>query len=270
MSYTVATPGGKLTPATVMAASTLLFVCAAIEVVNGVLGLLVIGPTRDLLNTELKGAPGADAAMTFETVGAIVGVVFAVILIGAMVALGVLLRQGKNPARIVTWVLGGLGVLCYGCTLSASAAGSAFSGIAANQNPESADLQRRMREVIPGWQTAVSTILTVVLLLSLVAIIILLMLPASNEFFRKEAEVWVPPTVPAGGFVPPQSSAPMAPYFPPAGPTGAPMQSGPPPAMPPAPPAMPPAAPPAMPPAPTVPPTDPGSGLPPAPPPPPA
>jgi hypothetical protein len=246
MSYTVATPGGKVAPATVMAASALLFVCAAIEVVNGVLGLLVIGPTRDLLNNELKNTPGADAAATFATVGAIVGIVIAIILIAAMVTLGVLLRQGKNPARIVTWVLGGLGVLCYGCTLSASAAGNALSGMAAaNQSSDSAELQRRIQDVIPGWQTAVSTILTVVLLLAFVAVIILLMLPASNNFFRTEVEVWVPPTVPAGGFVPPQATAPIAPYVPPA---------------------MPPAAPPA----PSVPPSDPSSPPPPAPPAPPA
>ena len=63
------------------------------------------------------------------------------------------------------------------------------------------------------WRHRVSDlgyqVLTVVMLLALVAVVILLALPASNEFFRKEQEVWVPPTAPDLATFPPPLSVPQ-------------------------------------------------------------
>jgi hypothetical protein len=69
--------------------------------------------------------------------------------------------------------------------------------------------------------TTVSTVTNVLVLICLLLVIILLALPASNDFFRKEQEVWVPPTYPpvGGGY-----GYPPAPPSPPAPPTDGPLQ----------------------------------------------
>jgi uncharacterized protein YraI len=222
MSYTVASPAGKSRPATVTAASALLFVCAAIEVASLVLSLIQIGPVTSVLKDEFANAPGADTAQLGATWGAIGGAVIAALFAIGNVVLAMLVRSGKNPARIVTWVLGGIAVLCYGCTLGGTALTSSLNGMAST--PETEAMQKRMLEVVPGWARAASVTATVILLIAFLGVIILLALPASNAFFRKEQEVWVPPTYPGGGtggfppappsvppFTPPSAPPPIAP-----------------------------------------------------------
>jgi hypothetical protein len=218
MSYTVASPAGKSRPATVTAASALLFVCAAIELASLVLSLIQIGPVTSVLKNEFANVPGADTAQLAATWGAIGGAVIAALFAIGNIVLAMLVRNGKNPARIVTWVLGGIAVLCYGCSLGSSALTSSLNGIATS-TPETEQMQKRILEVVPGWARAASVTATVILLIAFLGVIILLALPASNAFFRKEQEVWVPPTYPGGGTggLPPAPPAPpsVPPFTPP-------------------------------------------------------
>jgi hypothetical protein len=254
MSYTVATPGPKARPGTVSAASALLFTAAALHLVSIVLGLLSIGAVQDVFEAEFANDPDAEAAQVAFNIAIYVSVGVGVLLAAGATILGVLVGKGKNPARIVTWVLAGIGVLCFGCGTIFNAAGGALNDqMAQNADPEALELQRRIEAAVPAWQNTVSIVISILLLIIYLAIIILLALPASNEFFRKEQEVWVPPAFPAG-----DPGYPAGGGFPPAAPPASP----PPPAA-----APPPAAPP-----PAAPGNEPGSqppgGLPPAPPPP--
>ena len=209
MSYTVATPGGKARPGTVTAASLLLFVGAAVELVSLAISLTQLGPMLSAVEAVYADQPGADTVSTVTAAGAIGGATISGLLAVATIVLGILLRSGKNPARIVTWILGGIGVLCNVCSLGGAALTSSLNGGTA-ATPEAEELQRRLNEIIPAWQTAIATIAAVILMLVLLVVIILLALPASNEFFRKEQQVWVPPTMPGGssGGLPPALPAP--------------------------------------------------------------
>ena len=211
MSYTVATPGGKTRPGTVTAASALLLVVAAVELVSLALSVIHLGPMLSAVNDVYKDQPGADAVRTATLAGAIGGAVLAALFAIGTVALSLLVRRGKNPARIVTWVLGGIGVLCNGCSLGSAALTSSLQG--STTTPEAEQLQRRLTELVPSWQSAITTAAAVVVMVALLAAVILLALPASNDFFRKEQEVWVPPTTPggAGGGFPPAPRPPAGP-----------------------------------------------------------
>lgn len=215
MSYTVANPGGKSRPATVTAASALLYVVAATQLISIVVSLLSIGPIQDAVEEALTADSGidADSVRAFTIAGVVIGVVISLIFAVGAAVLGMLVGKGKNPARIVTWVLGGIGVLCYSCSLAGSAVSSSMAGLGGSD--ADADLQRRIEDAIPGWVNAVSITTTIVSLLALLAVVILLALPASNDFFRKEEEVWVPPTWPQGGQPP---APPTQPPYPPAPP----------------------------------------------------
>jgi hypothetical protein len=226
MSYTVVTPGAKPRPATVTTASALLYVAAALQLVSIVVSLLSFGPIQDAVNEQFAGDPDADAIATTMQVFLGIGIAIAALFAIGTIVLGIFVGRGKNAARIVTWVLAGIGVLCYGCTLGSTAFTGAMNSSLGASDPESVEVQRRIEDAIPEWQNTAGTIESVLLLLLFLAVIILLALPASNEFFRREQEVWVPPTYPPAGGpgLPPPAGGPT---YPPAGGSGLPPAGGP-------------------------------------------
>jgi hypothetical protein len=224
MSYTVTSQGGKRRPATVTAASALLYLCALIEVVALVLSVLAFSRYSSVLNQQFAGTPEAQLMNTGIVIGLIIGAVIPALFAIGTAVLGLLVSKGRQPARIVTWVLAGISVLCYGCQLGGAALSSSLNGVAGTTTPQAEAIQQRLAESIPAWQTAVATVTTVIVLLALVAVIILLALPASNDFFRKEQEVWVPPTWPGDNGLPPVPPPPADPPYGPGGPPSPPQQ----------------------------------------------
>jgi hypothetical protein len=211
-------------PGTVRISSYLLYAVAIIEVISLVVTLATLSSLRQALNdayagTELEGsADGAAVAIAvfFGVIALIVGV--------GLVVLGFLNMRGKNASRIVTWVVGGLFVLCCGLSAVGNAAGSAMNFENSGDVP---DVQGKIDAAMPGWYNPVNTVLLVVPILCVLVALILLALPASNEWFKPRAATWEPPT--PGYPVMPGSSYPTPPY---------PTQGGEPP-LPPAPPAPP-------------------------------
>jgi hypothetical protein len=228
MSYTVTSQAGKPRPATVTAASALLYLCALVEVVALVLSVLSFSKVSSVLNQEFAGKPEAQIMSTGLIIGLIIGAVIPALFAIGTAVLGVLVGKGKQPARIVTWVLAGISVLCYGCQLGGKALSSSLNGVGGATTPEAEVIQRRLEQAVPAWQTAVATATTVIVLLALVAVIILLALPASNDFFRKEQEVWVPPTWPGHSGLPPVPPPPADPPYGWSGPGGPPAPPAPP------------------------------------------
>lgn len=198
MSYTVVPAEPKRRPGVVTAAVALLYVVAALQLVSVGLSALTIGPIRDVYTRAYAGTDAEQFMSTSITIGLIVGAAIGVAFAIGYVVLAVFDGRGKNPARIVTWVIAGLGVLCYSCSLASQSLGNAFSGFGRNANqsdlPDPDVVAKQVQDAIPAWQGTLATVDTLVFLVALVAVIILLALPASNTFFRKEAEVWVPPT----------------------------------------------------------------------------
>jgi hypothetical protein len=222
MSYSVVQPGAKKRPAVVSAATALLYVSAALLLIQAVLAFLQVGPIRRVVNDFYADRPEEQAAASAGFLIGIIatGVVFVLIAV-ALVVLGRFVGKGKQPARIITWVLAGLGVLCLGCGVAAGAISSSL-GSSLGSTPDSEALTQAMADVVPEWQNTVGTVLQILSLIILVVVIVLLALPAANDFFRKEQEVWVPPTAwpgdPSGGvppYQPPGPGTPPPPYNPP-------------------------------------------------------
>jgi hypothetical protein len=212
MSYTVSTPGAKPRPGQVSLASTLLYVGAALTLVYGVLGIINTQATSDI---TIDGQPAGGMAGLSGTVLIVVYVVLYGALAVGLAVLGNLVGKGRNPARIVTWVVDGLVVLCCGCGLLASVAGMAALQSMSGLDQETLD---ELAAATPGWLLAATTVVGLLIVLTQATVIILLALPASNDYFRAEQEVWVPPTV--GG------SLPYPPVAPPTGQAAPPPSGG--------------------------------------------
>jgi ABC-type uncharacterized transport system permease subunit len=198
MSYTVVPVEPKRRPGVVSAAVALLYMVAALQLVSVGLSALTIAPIRDVYTRAYAGTDAEQFMSTSITIGLIAGIVIGVAFAVGYVVLAIFDGRGKNPARIVTWVIAGLGVLCYGCSLASQSLGNAFSSFGRNANqsnlPDPNEVAKQVQDAVPAWQSTLATVDTLVFLVALVAVIILLALPASNAFFRKESEVWVPPT----------------------------------------------------------------------------
>jgi hypothetical protein len=197
MSYSVApAPGPRTRPGVVATASVLLYVSAVLLLVSTGVSLVPIGDMQKIINDQYANEPEnvRQAASIGAVVGPIVvGVVYVLIAVG-LIVLGIFVGKGKQPARVITWVLAGLSVLCLGCGLASSAVSTSFSGLGGGADQEA--LLKAIADATPGWVTAAALVLQIISLLVMITVIILLALPAANDYFRKEQQVWVPPTAP--------------------------------------------------------------------------
>lgn len=185
-------------PSTVTISSYLLFLFLACQVISLIVTLSTIGKTRDVLRDAYSGstAEGADQVANFVFAFALGAGILVLLLAVVLAVLAIFNNRGSNGSRITTWIVGGIMVCCTGGTVLNGVGGGSFTtgGNGSGDMPSSQEVQRRLEEALPSWITPVSITLGVISLLALLAALILLALPKSNEFFRKPAAAWEPPT----------------------------------------------------------------------------
>ena len=140
-------------PSTVQNAVRLMFVLAAL----GLIALIVVFADKSALRKAIEDAnPSYDTSQIDSAVNTAfaIGAVIGVILIVLYVLLALQVRKGKNWARIVTWVLSGLGAL------------GAISNLAQPQ-------------------AALTKVIAAVELVVYVVLIVLLAMKPSSDWFRK-------------------------------------------------------------------------------------
>ncbi|GAA1788139.1 hypothetical protein GCM10009682_07770 [Luedemannella flava] len=205
----------KPRPTVVTAAVGLLYATAGILLVLAVAGISISGSMKAAYEEAYRGtdaASSSDVVAIASTWGtAVVYILFAV----GLAVLAMFVGRGKQPARITTWVVTGLVALCCGCGgILGAASGSAMDSLTQNMEaapgqPDPTKVTKIIEAHMPSWYTPVTTVLVIIMTLTSIAVIILLALPAANPFFRKEPEVWVPPTT-----WPPAPGTPGAPGLP--------------------------------------------------------
>ncbi|GAA0564491.1 hypothetical protein GCM10010172_54940 [Paractinoplanes ferrugineus] len=187
-------PAARPRPTVVTAASYLLYLVAVLEVISAIIAFSIIGTVSDALKDVYAGTALSDSSETIIKASYSVGAVLALLLAAGFAILGYFDGRGKNGARITTWVIGGIALCCFGAGLGGNAVSSSLGGSSGTTGgPTSDEVQRRVEDALPSWYTPVSTAVSVISLLALLAVIILLALPKSNEFFRKQpATGWDP------------------------------------------------------------------------------
>lgn len=186
-------PAPRRRPATVTIAGLLLLLVTLASVVYLVSSLTALGPMTEAFEEAYAGTELEDAAGFLAVFTTIAGVVY--LLFGiALAILTIFNNQGRNGARITTWVLGGIGLCCGGLSLVTTALGDFTSGMGEDPNlPETEEVVAIMEEHLPGWYDPVILTTTVVGVLALAIGLLLLALPPSNEFFRKPPPQFEPP-----------------------------------------------------------------------------
>jgi hypothetical protein len=191
VSYTPPVAAPRKRPGLVTAAAGLLFLIAVLLVVDAVVTLSTVNTVYEATKKAYAGLPNLDQLATGTRIGGIAFSVIYLLFAVGFVVLALLNLRGANPARIVTWVLTGLGVLCFGCLLGLAGVGSSFGGMGSNANTNGVDVKaaaRQVQDALPSWVQPVQLTSQVLTVLSAILVIILLALPAANAFFRKPPE----------------------------------------------------------------------------------
>jgi len=190
-------------PTVVTAAGYLLYLLAGLQVVSLLVSIPTYQAMGDVYPEVYKGTPLEDSSDTLVMITIGVGVLVVVVMAAAFITLGALDLKGKQPARIVTWVVVGLLLCCSGVGVAGS--GMNFSGFGGQSNSngvDPAEVQRQMEAALPGWAHPVSIAVSALQALIAVGVIVLLALPAANAYFRKPA--------PDAGWTPPYPTYPTA------------------------------------------------------------
>ena len=163
-------------PTSVKASSVLLFAVAGITLLEAAIELVFV-------NTGLSVYRDAYTGDTGSGFGSIAGATVDILLAAGVSILAILNGHGRNNARVVTLVLGGIFLFCGGLgTLTdrpEGPAGSAGDGALA--------------KVLPAGYGLTVTILDLLIILLILAAMVLLALPPANRFFLPRRPVAYPP-----------------------------------------------------------------------------
>jgi hypothetical protein len=155
-------------PATVTLAAGLLLLQVVLSVIGTVISIanrdLIIDAAKEQAESQPSGGPDPE---TIAGIGIYVGIGFAVVGAILFVTLAMFLLRGSNAARITTWVVCGLFLCCLG-----------FSGIGALTSTGS----------YPGWFVAYQFASVAISAIVYIGVIVLLLLPASNNYFKPQQQ----------------------------------------------------------------------------------
>ncbi|MGH3683120.1 MAG: hypothetical protein ACRDT2_23070 [Natronosporangium sp.] len=197
-------PPARVRPGTVTAATWLLVGYAVLAIAGAAIGFANAGTISDVYREAYAGTD-AEGAEGIATAGAIGGGAFSILIAVGVIVLAMLNHRGKNPARIVTWVLGGIALCCTGGGLALTGVTSGMQ-VDSGSGPDPAEVQRMLDDALPSWYGGVSLTLTILAILAIASALLLLALPPSNAFFRKPEQPFEPP---APGYPQPPSYPPV-------------------------------------------------------------
>lgn len=199
MSYTQ--PGGQARPGTVSLASVSLYLLMLLSLVSAALSIYAASQLDTDKVVEIYVDNGmdktaAETAGSIASVAVFAGAAFAIVLAIVYLVLAIFVGKGKQWARITAWVFGGLAICCNGFGAASGALSSSMSGMGSQPGIDQEKINEQMAAMQPSWLAPVSIAMSVAGLILGIALVILLLLPPSHPYFRKQEPVWTPPAYP--------------------------------------------------------------------------
>jgi hypothetical protein len=187
-------------PATVTAAATLMIFMGVAGIVSAVVSLAGIGGVVDRFRSAAEGTGATqddiDGLATLAQGTTIFGAVLAIVVAVLLVVLAMAVLRGSSGARIATWVVSGLGLLCGCCGLFAVIFQSALSWNISSDDQVAENLTQALTDAYPGWWIGLNGGLSAAQALGYLVVALLLALPASHPYFRKTAPAPAVPPLP--------------------------------------------------------------------------
>lgn len=193
-------PQQKVPPQTVVYAVWSQYAILAIAVITTILTIVstmdLVEQMRDALSsTNVLSQAELDTLLSLTQMLAIGISIVTLLFAVAIGILGYFNSKGRNGARIATWVLAGIGLACGVCSGMAAPFGTAAdTSVSGGDDMTRAVNDALARIEVPAWQNTVSIVLLIISTLLYLAVIVLLAMPKSNDFFRKEPHGGQPPS----------------------------------------------------------------------------
>ncbi|MEV0721960.1 hypothetical protein AB0I37_04175 [Micromonospora purpureochromogenes] len=210
MSYPDQAPARR--PAVVTLATAVLGLMALAAGAYAVAALLALGGTVDRFRSAAAGTTAGpadvDGVITLLRVTTILSAVLTVLAGLLLVGLAAGLLAGRPGARVATWVVAGLGLLC-GCCGLAALAGQRARPLRTDEQ-STAELLGLLGDAYPSWWLPLNAALSVGQVLGYLVVAVLLALPAANGWFGRARPTPPPPPAPLpyGPYPPPQAPPP--------------------------------------------------------------
>lgn len=207
MSYPDQAPARR--PAAVTLAAAVLGLMAVAAGAYAVAALLALGGTVDRLRsaaaTTGTGRGDVDGVVTLLRVTTILSAVLTVLVGLLLIGLAAGLLAGRRGARVATWVVAGLGLLC-GCGSLAVLVGQRAGPLRTDEQT-TAELLGLLGDAYPSWWIPLNGALSVGQSLGYLVVAVLLALPAASGWFGRARPTPVAPP-PYGPYPPPQAPPP--------------------------------------------------------------
>lgn len=185
MSY----PEPARRPAAVTAAVVLLALMAVVAVAYAVAGLFVLFSTVDAFRLVAAGSAASpdevDAVVALVAIWTVAGAVVSLLAGVLLAALAALVRTGRSSARVVTWVVAGLGAVAGCCGLTLLGGMRAIPLQPAEVDRSTAELLAQLSEAYPDWWISLGAGLSVGQVLGYLVVAMLLALPPAATWFRR-------------------------------------------------------------------------------------
>lgn len=190
-------PAAKTPPATVTYAAWSQYAILALAVISTVLTIVstldVVGQMRDALSsTDTLNQGELETMLSLVQVISIGAAVVTLLFSVAVGVLGHFNLKGRNGARVATWVLAGVGLACGVCSGAAAPFNSTVNTATSGDELTNSVNDALSTIQIPAWQNTVSILLLVVSTILYLVVIVLLAMPASNDYFRKDPSAGLP------------------------------------------------------------------------------
>lgn len=166
-------PAPDARPATVRAASYLLFAIGGITLLKAAVDLIVVNTPLSVYRDAYTGGTGSGFA-------SIAAATFDIFLAAGVAILAIMNNHGRNGSRVTTFVLGGIFLLCGGLD---SVGDLPSSGKAAGTLAD----RGRFAAALPSGYGILFAFLDLLIVLAVVGAVVLLALPPTNRFFRHRA-----------------------------------------------------------------------------------
>ncbi|WP_155375470.1 SHOCT domain-containing protein [Catellatospora vulcania] len=186
-------PATRLRPAAVTAATWLLAAVAAAYLIDAIMIIAGSGEYPDRVRAAMEESGVSPAAWSFlsgiVSVMPVVAAGLTIVSAVVVLAMAAAVARGSFVGRILTWVAVGFALLCNVCGLG-SAGTPSFSSVA-YVNANSRDrtgvhvFAQRLPEAYPDWYRHTSLALFTFGMLAMIAVAVLLAMPAANAWFRR-------------------------------------------------------------------------------------
>lgn len=178
-------PAPKTRPGSVTFAAALQFLVFILGAVTAVLSLVYASDVTEAMRSSLE-SQGAAPDVVESVSGGDDALTISLTLIPAVVTLilAFFVLRGSNGARIASWVVSGLMLLC---SLAGIGILGLLSGVEADGIDFAAATEAGM-DAVPSWYNLFGNVGGIVTMLAHLLIIILLALPVSNRYFRKDPQ----------------------------------------------------------------------------------